>query len=184
MLLYYRNFRWMLKECVWRSSPKRKTTKTPQKVPTAHETQHEDWNVCVFNPEILIKWMSGTKICIFETKLIHDFVNKHLSRKTSRPEVLWMSPAPLESWSPSQLYVIKNGVLSHCFLCFLKIICTVNSVTCFVLGSALIRKSRKRWSIMIKIAWPKADHNVFTNKIVFPLSCRLPISVFTKNKIK
>lgn len=149
MLLYYRNFRWMLKECMWRSSPKRKTTKTPQKIPTTHETQHEDWNVCVFNPEILMTWMSWTKICVFETKLIHDF-NKHLSWKTSRPEVLWMSPAPLESWSPSQLYVIKNRVLSRCFLCLLKIFCTVNSVTSFVLGSALIRKSRKCWSIMIR----------------------------------
>lgn len=51
--------------------------------------------------------------------------------------------------------------------------CTVNSVT------SLDWKNRKQWSIMMKIDWSKADHSVFTNGIVFPLSLRLPVSVFT-----
>lgn len=47
---------------------KKKTTQNVQKNPTTHETQHEDWNIYVVNPGILIKWMEWTKICnIFET---------------------------------------------------------------------------------------------------------------------
>lgn len=68
---------------------------------------------------------------------------------------------------------MKSGVLSHWFLYFLKTSALLTQLP------AWTGKAGSNEVIMMKIGWSKADHSVFTNGIVFPLSLRLPISVFS-----